>query len=75
MNTFAVHLRPICIACSCEMACVSNGVYVKLLNSHAYIAGDLFKCQNCGNSIVGGFAKKAHTWDGSSGLIVAEIEL
>lgn len=75
MNSFRINLRPICAHCSCEMTCVSNGVYVKLKGSHAFVSGDLYKCPECKSKIVTGFADEAFGWDGNPGLIVAEINL
>lgn len=75
MNEFNVYIRPVCISCSCEMSCASNGVYLYLKGSFAYVSGDLYKCPKCGHKVVSGFAKRAFGWEGRPGIVVAEIEL
>lgn len=75
MNSFNVHLRPVCVSCSCEMTCASNGVYVHLKGSMAYVSADLYRCDKCNTKIVTGFAKEAFGWSERPGLIVSEIDL
>lgn len=75
MTTFNVHLRPICVSCSCEMDCSSNGVFVQLEKSNAYVAADLYKCPSCKRQVVSGFARMALVQNERPGLIVAKLEL
>jgi uncharacterized protein (DUF983 family) len=57
------------------MDCASNGAYLKLKKSFAYVSGDLYKCPECKNRLFTGFARKAFSCDENPGLIVAEIDL
>lgn len=75
MKTFSINLRPICITCSAEMECSKNGVYVKLVKSRSFVAGDLYRCKSCKTGLVTGFAHKAFSCDEAPGIIVAEIDL
>lgn len=41
----------VCVKCKREMRCDKNGVGVRWRGCHVY-AGDIFKCSECGASIV-----------------------
>lgn len=65
-------MRPVCVACECEMKCTLTGALIRI-NPNYFYAGDMFECPICENSIITGMSNGQHVEDPSCVLFEVDF--